>query len=72
MMSDADFEAVRKLAAEGRRIPDVVLRALMRRMELEDVSLNDGGQSDLPRSSGRDQLNTFRYKGASVSSAIPA
>ena len=46
MMSDADFEAVRKLAAEGRRIPDVVLRALMRRMELEDVSLNDGRQLD--------------------------
>ena len=45
-MSDADYEAVRKLAAEGRRIPDVVLRALMRRMELEDGSSSGGSRSD--------------------------
>ena len=48
MMSDADFEAVRKLAAEGCRIPDVVLRALMRRMELEDVSVSSQALSGRP------------------------
>ena len=38
VISDADFEAVRKMAAQGRRIPDVVMCALMRRMALAEFS----------------------------------
>ena len=44
VMSDADFEAVRKLAAQGRRIPDVVMFALMRRMALAEFSDGEGEQ----------------------------
>ena len=36
-ISDADLAEVHRLAAQGRRIPDIVLKAIMRRMEAADA-----------------------------------
>ena len=48
-ISDADLAEVHRLAAQGRRIPDIVLKAIMRRMEAADAIQRrsaDGGIAD--------------------------
>lgn len=37
-ISDSDLAEVRRMAAEGRRIPDIVLKAIARRIEADEAA----------------------------------
>jgi hypothetical protein len=37
-ISDSDLAEVRRMAAEGRRIPDIVLKAIARRIEAAEAA----------------------------------
>lgn len=46
-ISDADLADVQRLAAEGKRIPDIVLKAIMRRMDAAESARRQAAAAEL-------------------------